>query len=164
MTVRTESAEQTAELGARIAAHLQPPAVVMLIGDLGTGKTTLTKGIVEALGTAPAEEVLSPTFCLVQEYLGDPKVYHIDLYRLDTVPEVETLGLEDLWDERAIVIVEWGEKFDLQLPGQRVEIRLDHLGGDARRIRWSKHKLGGMAGAESERNPPANDSNPLARE
>ena len=164
MTVRTESAEETAALGARIAARLQAPAVVMLIGDLGAGKTTLTKGIVEALGAAPAEDVLSPTFCLVQEYLGDPKVYHIDLYRLDTVPEVETLGLEDLWEERAIVIVEWGEKFDLRLPGQHVEVRLDHLGGDARRIRWSEQELGGIAGADAERNPPVNDSKPCAGE
>ena len=134
MIYRTQSAEETAAVGARVAAMLRPPASVMLIGDLGVGKTALAKGIVDALGAAPAEDVLSPTFSLVHEYDGDPKVYHLDLYRLDTVPELETLGLEDLWDERAIVLIEWGERFDIQLPGTRLEIHLDYDGEDARVI------------------------------
>ena len=134
MIRRTRSAEETAALGAEIAAQLQAPAVVMLIGDLGTGKTTLAKGIVEALGAAPADDVLSPTFSLVHEYGGDPKVYHLDLYRLDTVPELETLGLEDIWEQRAVVIIEWGERFDSHLPGERLEIRLQHDCDDSRII------------------------------
>ena len=132
MTFRTGSDEETAAVGAALAEQITPPAVVMLIGDLGAGKTTLAKGLVAALGAAPAEDVLSPTFSLVHEY--DPKVYHLDLYRLDTVPEIETLGLEDLWDQRAVVIIEWGEKFDLALPGDRIEVHLEHLGGDSRII------------------------------
>ena len=135
MTFRTESDEETAAVGAAIAERLTPPAVVMLIGDLGAGKTTLAKGLVAALGAAPAEDVLSPTFSLVHEYEADPKVYHLDLYRLETVPEIETLGLEDLWDQQAVVIIEWGEKFDLALPGNRIEVHLEHLGGDSRSIR-----------------------------
>ena len=135
MTFRTGSDRETAAVGAAIAKRLKPPAVVMLVGDLGAGKTTLAKGLVAALGTAPPEDVLSPTFSLVHEYEGDPKVYHLDLYRLDTVPEIETLGLEDLWDQRAVVIIEWGEKFDLALPGDRFEVQLEHLGGDSRLIR-----------------------------
>ncbi len=135
MTFRTASADETTAVGAEIAARLKPPAVVMLIGDLGVGKTTMAKGIVAALGVAPAEEVLSPTFSLVHEYAGDPKVYHLDLFRLDTVPEIETLGLEDLWEERAIVIIEWGEKFDRQLPGERLEVRMEYDGEDTRLIR-----------------------------
>ena len=135
MTFRTESDEETAAVGAAIAERLTPPAVVMLIGDLGAGKTTLAKGLVAALGAAPAEDVLSPTFSLVHEYEADPKVYHLDLYRLETVPEIETLGLEDLWDQQAVVIIEWGEKFDLALPGHRIEVHLEHLGGDSRSIR-----------------------------
>ncbi len=107
---------------------LRPPAVVMLIGDLGSGKTTLAKGIVQALGAAPPGEVLSPTFSLVHEYEGEPKVYHLDLYRLDTVPQLETLGLEDIWEQHAIVLIEWGERFDSELPGVRLEVRLDYDG------------------------------------
>ena len=150
MTYRTRSAEETAAVGAEIAAGLRPPALVMLIGDLGSGKTTLAKGIVEALGVAPAADVLSPTFSLVHEYEGDPKVYHLDLYRLDTVPELETLGLEDIWDQQAIVIVEWGERFNSQLPGERLEIRLTHDHDDSRIIRL-----------EAEEGPEAADGDPL---
>ena len=134
MTRRTHSARETAALGAEVAGRLKPPSVVMLIGDLGTGKTTLAKGIVEGLGAAPADDVLSPTFSLVHEYEGHPKVYHLDLYRLDTVPELETLGLEDIWEEDAIVIIEWGERFESQLPGSRLEIRLEHDTDDSRII------------------------------
>ncbi len=122
-------------MGAGIAARLEPPSVVMLIGDLGVGKTTLAKGIVSALGAAPVEDVLSPTFSLVHEYEGNPKIYHLDLYRLDSIPELETLGLEDLWEQRAVVIVEWGEKFGLHLPGQRTEVFLDYGSDDSRVIR-----------------------------
>lgn len=113
---------------------LRPPAVVMLIGDLGSGKTTLAKGIVQALGAAPPEEVLSPTFSLVHEYEGEPKVYHLDLYRLDTVPQLETLGLDDIWEQQAIVLIEWGERFDGELPGARLEVRLDYDGDRGRVI------------------------------
>ncbi len=120
--------------GREIAARLKPPALLMLIGDLGAGKTTLAKGIVEALGAAAEEEVLSPTFSLIHEYGGNPKVYHIDLYRLDRVPELETLGLDDLWEQEAVVIVEWGEKFDRELPGERIEIRLRCNDDDSRTI------------------------------
>ena len=134
MTYRTRSAAETAEVGARIAAILRPPAVVMLIGDLGSGKTTLAKGIVQALGAAAPEEVLSPTFSLVHEYAGEPKVYHLDLYRLETVPQLETLGLEDIWEQQAIVLIEWGQRFDSELPGARLEVRLDYDGDNGRVI------------------------------
>ena len=134
MTYRTRSAAETADVGAKVAAMLRPPALVMLIGDLGSGKTTLAKGIVQALGVAPPEEVLSPTFSLIHEYAGEPKVYHLDLYRLDTVPELETLGLEDIWDQSAIVLIEWGERFNSELPWSRIEVRLDYDGDDGRMI------------------------------
>ncbi len=135
MTIHTHSPEETLAAGAEIAARLAPPAAALLIGDLGAGKTTLAKGIVAALGAAPAAEVSSPTFSLVHEYGDDPKVYHLDLYRLDTVPELETLGFEDLWDEQAVVLIEWGEKFDVELPGNRFVILLEHAGDDSRVIR-----------------------------
>ncbi len=144
MTYRTRSAAETAEVGARIAAMLSAPAVVILIGDLGSGKTTLAKGIVQALGAAPPEEVLSPTFSLVHEYEGEPKVYHLDLYRLDTVPQLETLGLEDIWEQRAIVLIEWGERFDSELPGVRLEVRLDYDGDHGRVIEIGTDDAGGQ--------------------
>ena len=122
------------DLGRRLAREIQAPRIVLLIGDLGAGKTTLAKGLISGLGTCQPEDVLSPTFSLVHEYEGDPKVYHIDLYRLDRVPEFETLGLDDLWDEHAIVLIEWGEKFSDQLPWPRMEIRISDSGDDNREI------------------------------
>ena len=133
-TYLTGSAEETIELGRRLAGELRPPVLVLLVGELGSGKTTLAKGIVSGLGAAPVEEVASPTFTLIHEYGGPPKVYHIDLYRLDRVPELETLGLGDLWEQDAVVLIEWGEKFARDLPAERVEIRLAHAGEEKRRI------------------------------
>lgn len=134
MTYRTSSAEETVELGRRIGRALVAPRLVLLIGDLGAGKTTLTKGIIEGLGVGAQEEVSSPTFALMHEFGENPKTYHLDLYRLDRLPELETLGLDDLWDEESIVLVEWGEKFADQLPARRMEIRLRQLDEDSREI------------------------------
>lgn len=109
----------------------------MLIGELGAGKTTLTKGIVEGLGVASADDVASPTYTLIHEY-GEPvSVYHVDLYRLETLKEVRRLGLEDLFDEPALVLIEWGERFPELMPDDRIEIRLTHEGDDHRKIEIS---------------------------
>ena len=138
LVYHTHSGQETIDLGKQLAADLRPPQWVLLTGDLGTGKTTLAKGLIAGLGVAPMEDVLSPSFSLIHEYEGPPKVYHIDLYRLDRVPELETLGLDDLWDETAIVLIEWGEKFAEQLPHQPMEIHLRDLGQDEREIRVSR--------------------------
>lgn len=130
----SRSPEDTERIGREIAAMLRAPAVALLIGDLGAGKTTLCKGLISGLGAAAPEDVVSPTFSLIHEYEGQPKVYHIDLYRLDRLPELETLGLDELWDQDAITLIEWGEKFGSELPVAAWEIRLEHCGGDERRI------------------------------
>jgi tRNA threonylcarbamoyladenosine biosynthesis protein TsaE len=127
----TRSEEETIELGRRIARALPHRAVLLLIGNLGAGKTTLAKGIVSGLGAAPMEEVASPTFTLIHEY---GRVYHIDLYRLDTEAEVATLGLDEIFDRDAVVLIEWGERFPRWIPEDRVEIRLTALREDRREI------------------------------
>ena len=134
-TYITHSAEETVQLGVQLAREMKPPQVVMLVGELGSGKTTLAKGLISGIGAASANDVLSPSFSLIHEYDGDPKVYHIDLYRLDRLPEIETLGLDDLWDQQAIVLIEWGEKFAGQLPESRIEIQFKDLGESEREIR-----------------------------
>ncbi len=133
-TYTTTSAEETQQLGRELARLIRAPQLVLLVGDLGAGKTTLAKGLIEGLGAARPDDVLSPTFSLIHEYEGEPKVYHIDLYRLDTLPELDTLGLDDLWAENAVVLIEWGERFVAQFPGRRLEIRLADRGGDERVI------------------------------
>ena len=121
----THSEDETIELGRRIAAELPRRAVVLLIGNLGAGKTTLAKGIVSGLGGATVEEVSSPTFTLIHEY---GRVYHIDLYRLDRAEEVATLGLDEIFERDAVALIEWGERFPQLLPRERIEIRLRGTG------------------------------------
>ena len=130
---RTASEDETIALGERLAGELPRRGVVLLIGNLGAGKTTLAKGIVRGRGAAPAEEVSSPTFTLIHEY-GQGAVYHIDLYRLDEPRQVATLGLEELFDRDALVLIEWGERFPELMPARRTEIRLRRAGDDTREI------------------------------
>lgn len=132
----THSAEETIAFGRTLAEMLAPPKLVLLRGDLGAGKTTLVKGIAAAFEAAEEEDVTSPTFTLVHEYRGPgSNLYHIDLYRIDTPRELETLGLDDLRAEaNSLVLIEWGEKFPRLVRERDVEISLQLAGENARRI------------------------------
>ena len=130
----SHSSEETIAKGREIAAQLRPPVLVLLSGDLGSGKTTLTKGIISGLGAAKEEDVTSPTFTLVHVFRNHCKVYHVDLYRVENFHDLESLGLEDALGEKAIVIIEWSERFTFRTDWPRVEILLQHAGGDSRRI------------------------------
>jgi len=132
-TYRTRSESETIALGERLARALPAKRTVLLIGNLGAGKTTLAKGIVNGLGAADPEEVASPTFTLIHEY-GNGRVYHIDLYRLEELREVATLGLDEILDRDAVVLIEWGERFPQILPRERTEIRIRALANDEREI------------------------------
>ena len=132
--VLTHSAEETILRGREIGASVKPPVLILLSGDLGAGKTTLTKGIVSGLGAAPEEEVTSPTFTLVHRYDHGARVYHVDLYRVTDFHDLETLGLEDMFSENAVVIVEWPEKLTLRTDWPIVRIQLEHVSEDTRKI------------------------------
>jgi tRNA threonylcarbamoyladenosine biosynthesis protein TsaE len=136
--VITRSAEETTSWGRQFAARLKAPIVVLLSGELGSGKTTLTKGIVSGLGAASEEEVTSPTFTLVHVYGGSQrpvsKVYHVDLYRIENFHDFETLGMEDVFEQPGVLIVEWAERFPLKSPWPQIRVRLEHLDGDTRRL------------------------------
>ncbi len=130
----TRSSEETTAWGREFARRLTAPVLILLTGDLGSGKTTLTKGIVAGLGAASEDEVTSPTFTLVHVYGKAAKIYHADLYRIESFHDFETLGLEDVFAKPAVVILEWSERFPLLSPWPQVRIRLEHYGGDSRRI------------------------------
>ncbi|MBL8178842.1 MAG: tRNA (adenosine(37)-N6)-threonylcarbamoyltransferase complex ATPase subunit type 1 TsaE [Bryobacterales bacterium] len=118
------SEEAMVALGESLAARFRAPCLVFLTGNLGAGKTTLSKGIAKGLQAAQPEEVSSPTFTLIHEY-GDPaRLYHIDLYRLDEPRQVATLGLDEILDRQAVVLIEWPEKFAAFLPSPDVWIRI----------------------------------------
>jgi tRNA threonylcarbamoyladenosine biosynthesis protein TsaE len=130
----TASEEETMALGERLAGQLPRSGVVLLIGNLGAGKTTLAKGIVSGRGAAQRDDVSSPTFTLIHEYGPFGNVYHIDLYRLEQARQVETLGLEEIFDRDALVLIEWGERFPQLLPAGRTEIFIRTTGNDEREI------------------------------
>ena len=131
---RTASEDETIALGEQLAHTLPRGATVLLIGNLGAGKTTLAKGIVKGLGAAQPEEVSSPTFTLIHEYGTPVAVYHVDLYRLDSARDSATLGLDELFESGAIVLIEWGKRFPGLMPADRIEIRLRAVGEDEREI------------------------------
>jgi tRNA threonylcarbamoyladenosine biosynthesis protein TsaE len=132
----TNSAEQTIAFGRSLARELKPPMLVLLRGELGAGKTTLVKGIAEGFAAASQDDVTSPTFTLVHEYRGpNVTLYHIDLYRVDTPRQLETLGLDDLVADNSILLIEWGEKFPQLLREGDVKITLERVNESGRRIR-----------------------------
>lgn len=135
----TQSGEDTIAVGRKLASLLQPPQLLLLQGDLGTGKTTLVKGVAQALDAADPDEVTSPTFTLIHEYEGtrdgEPiKLFHLDVYRLEGERQLETLGLDDLLTSNSLVLVEWGEKFKSLVKRATGSIVIAAEGGDARKI------------------------------
>ena len=135
----THSGADTIDVGRKLARLLKPPQLLVLRGDLGTGKTTLVKGIAQALDAAEPDEVTSPTFTLIHEYDGamdgkPMKLFHLDVYRLEGERQLETLGLDELLTPDALVLVEWGEKFKSIRKKSTGEIAISSAGGDARRI------------------------------
>jgi tRNA threonylcarbamoyladenosine biosynthesis protein TsaE len=134
----TNSVEETVAFGRKLAEELSPPLLVLLRGELGAGKTTLVKGIAEGFQAASADEVTSPTFTLVHEYRGPRvKVYHIDLYRIETEKQLETLALDDLSAEDSVLLIEWGEKFPRLRRDRDLEIALERVGETGRKIHVS---------------------------
>lgn len=148
----SHSAEETIELGRQLAQRLRPPVLVLMSGDLGSGKTTLSKGIISGLGAAREEDVTSPTFTLVhlfhkQTSGAAAKVYHVDLYRLEKSADIESLALEDALSEPAVVLIEWPDRFSLRTDWPRVSVQLEHMEGDSRRIIISGLPPAGAAGS-----------------
>lgn len=132
----TNSPEETIAAGRELASLLHPPKLVVLTGDLGAGKTTLVKGIAQGFHAASEEDVTSPTFTLIHEYRGpSATLYHIDLYRIDTPRELDTLALDDLITENSILLIEWGEKFPRFQRERDLEILLERISQNKRKIK-----------------------------
>ncbi|MDR3748731.1 MAG: tRNA (adenosine(37)-N6)-threonylcarbamoyltransferase complex ATPase subunit type 1 TsaE [Acidobacteriota bacterium] len=132
----THSAEETIALGRKLASTLKSARMVILRGSLGAGKTTLVKGIAEGLQAASQDDVTSPTFTLIHEFCGsEVNLFHVDLYRVDTQRELDTLGLDELFAEDGnLVLLEWGEKFPRFVQECDVEISLERITDQQRKI------------------------------
>ena len=128
----SQSAEETLRIGAELGRRLQPGDALLLTGDLGAGKTTLTQGIAQGLGVA--ERPRSPTFVMAAEYHGRLPLYHLDLYRVDDVGELGGLGLEEYLNGDGVTVVEWADRAPLAFPAHGIWIALDAAGEDTRRI------------------------------
>jgi len=138
----TNSSEETIALGRELASMLAPPKIIILRGELGAGKTTLVKGIAEGFHAASHDDVTSPTFTLIHEYRGPAAtLYHIDLYRIDTQRELDTLALDDLMTDNSVLLIEWGEKFARYKRERDVEIAIDRISENERKIRIEGSRL-----------------------
>ncbi|MEJ2245011.1 MAG: tRNA (adenosine(37)-N6)-threonylcarbamoyltransferase complex ATPase subunit type 1 TsaE [Acidobacteriota bacterium] len=127
----SESSEATQEIGSDLARKIQVPGIVLLRGDLGTGKTTLTRGIARGLGLSDPTLVNSPSFTLVNIYQGRCPIYHVDLYRLKNERDLYSIGLDDFLGKDGVTIVEWSERLTYPL-NQAMEIEIRDAGGDRR--------------------------------
>jgi tRNA threonylcarbamoyladenosine biosynthesis protein TsaE len=128
----TRSTEETLELARAVGELLRPGDVVSLVGDLGAGKTVFARGVARALGVT--ELVVSPTFTIVREYEGRVPLVHVDVYRIDAVQELHDLGFEEVVRDDAVTLVEWGDKVDALLPGDRLDVRLLPGAADDERV------------------------------
>lgn len=136
----SRSTEETIARGRELASCMRPPLLVLLSGELGAGKTTLAKGIISGLGAAREEDITSPTFTLIHTFSGPVRVYHVDLYRVSEVQEFDSLGLEDLFTEPAVVLIEWPERMRLRTDWPVLRIDLAHVDEDSREITVSDAK------------------------
>lgn len=131
----SNSPDQTIELGRKLGAQLKGGEVLAICGQLGSGKTHLIKGIAAGAGTEDQRIVNSPTFVIVNEYLGRLDIYHIDAYRLNSVSEFEMIGFDDFCYRRSVVVIEWADKIESALQGiDYIRIELCHAGPSQRKI------------------------------
>lgn len=151
LILSSASEDETLQAGRKLADALASPAVILLTGDLGAGKTAFTRGFVDGLGTLRPSPVHSPTFTLVNEYRTDRgKVYHVDLYRLETERDFRSIGLEEILESGDWVLVEWAEKLRLSLP-DAIRVTLRQGSDDSRRIEITGLPLSAVEALASHR-------------
>ncbi|MFC1839892.1 tRNA (adenosine(37)-N6)-threonylcarbamoyltransferase complex ATPase subunit type 1 TsaE [Thermodesulfobacteriota bacterium] len=134
MKYLTNSDIETIDIGKKLGALLSGGDIVALSGPLGSGKTWFSKGIGLGLGVDPDEVIVSPSFSLVNEYRGSHVLYHIDLYRLDTISDIISIGIDEYVNEDSIVVIEWAERCKEILPEGYIEVNIDILGENERSI------------------------------
>ena len=131
IALRTARVEETQAVGAALASVARAGDVLLLVGDLGAGKTAFTQGFARALGVE--ERVTSPTFTLVHEYSGRLPIHHLDVYRLDRLAELADLGLSELLDDGGVTLVEWGDAVVSAVPADHLDVRITFGDGDDER-------------------------------
>ena len=141
LTYRSTSDAETVELGKKIAAFLKEGDVLALIGELGSGKTWLTKGVALGLGVSPQMVVTSPSFALVNEYEGRCLLYHMDVYRLQSVSEFIAAGLEEYLYSGGVIVMEWADRWPELLPKETLKITISIIDDQQRKITLSGNHI-----------------------
>jgi len=131
-TFFSNSAEETIAYGKKIGLLVKPGDIIALKGNLAAGKTTITKGIAEALGIS--EDITSPTYTLVSEYYGSIPLYHMDMYRIESIEEFELLGIEHLIFGKGLSVIEWSERIEEYLPDDHIIIDIQRKEDGSREI------------------------------
>jgi len=133
LVMTTSNADETMCVGKALSKFLKAGDILLFYGGLGAGKTTFTKGVASGLGID--DHIHSPTFTLIHEHYGkNTKLYHVDLYRLESLDEIENLGIDEYLYSQAITLIEWSEKFGNNLPKSRIDIKIKHQGDFSREI------------------------------
>jgi len=138
-TIITNNIKETKSLGEKIARCLKPGDNVALVGELGSGKTTFTKGIAKGLSIKNPEYVNSPSFVLIREYEGRVSLYHFDLYRLERLEDIEYMGIQEYLGGKGVVVIEWAEKLGHLTPNEYLKVDIDIKGKEKRRFRFTPY-------------------------
>jgi tRNA threonylcarbamoyladenosine biosynthesis protein TsaE len=136
----TSSAEETLQLGKEIGQTLEPRSTVAFFGEFGAGKTTFIKGLAAGAAHLSPHQINSPTFTYLNIYTGAQTIYHFDLYRLKDSQSFYQLGFEEYFEAEGICLIEWSERISSALPNKRIEISIEHMGEDKRRIIVGNHE------------------------
>ena len=132
--IETHSAAETRQLGRKIGILLKQPLIIALIGDLGSGKTAFVQGLAQGLDVPADYYITSPTFTLINEYPGRLALIHVDLYRLETVRDLEDIGLDELLYDQAVLAVEWADKLKDNLADSYLSLQFEIIGDEYRKI------------------------------
>lgn len=135
MEFHTKSSEETIELGKKIGTALKPGDILAFYGELGSGKTTMIKGIALGLGVKEQDIVKSPSFIMVNEYKGRCPIFHIDLYRVKNTKEILSIGFDDYLYDNGVSLIEWAEKAEKELPENIIKVELEVINPDERKVK-----------------------------
>ncbi|MBT8368378.1 MAG: tRNA (adenosine(37)-N6)-threonylcarbamoyltransferase complex ATPase subunit type 1 TsaE [Deltaproteobacteria bacterium] len=142
--ITTQSVDETQKLGQKIGTLLKYPLIIALIGDLGSGKTAFVQGLAGGLDVSPDYYITSPTFTLINEYPGRLPLFHVDLYRLETVNDLDDIGLDELLCDRAVIAIEWADKLSVDLSNEYLSVRFQIIDENCRKVKMIGYGQNGI--------------------
>ena len=134
INIKTLSADETQKLGQKIGTLIKQPLIIALRGDLGSGKTAFVQGLAKGLEVPDGYYITSPTFTLINEYPGRLSLVHVDLYRLESIDDLEDLGLDELLYGQAVIAIEWAEKLTGRQPAEQLLVTMEIIDDDCRKL------------------------------